>query len=333
MSDGPRLPDPKSTPPPAAFGPAPVDPRLVPAAAPLPPARTPAITPERLRRAGIVLGAAVPPLYLEWTSAAVRGASIGGFLALYAGTLSLIACALRIFEAKKEPSAHRLATLAAGSGAFGLLVGGAWGHLLRADAEKALRSDVVLEPGMREYLAYEAHHFGRVAGGLAFVALPGALVGLLLLLMVIGERRMREADAKRRGEPYVKSAPVWVAFAGAGASVMVGVIVALVAVFREVPDATHPHAALLVTVREAAGRHDLKVACEGLERALEPGYVPASVFEAELPDGRELAKECITLELARMSREGGCHAAKERLEKSPVVRLAGDKDRVASACP
>lgn len=333
MNPGPRAPEPKSAPPAGAFGPAPVDPRLVPAAIPPPSPRPPMFTPERMRRAAIGVGALVLPLYLEWTSAAVRGASLGGFVALYGGTLSLIACALRYFEAKKAPAAHGLASLAAGSGVAGLLTAGAWGHLLRAGAEKALRSDVVLEPGMREYLAYEAHHFGRIAGGLAFAALPGALVGMLLLLLVIGERRMREAEAKRRGEPHLPTGPVWAVFAGAGAATMLGVVVALVAVAREVPDAAHPHAALLVSVREQAARQELAPACEGLERALAPGYVPASVLEAELPDGPALAKECVTLELARMSREGGCHAAKERLEKSPVVRLAGDEDRVARACP
>lgn len=214
------------------FGPKRADPGALPPAAPEPPpAKAPLVTRDRLRKGGIAALALALPVYLEITSAAVRSASLGGFLALALGSLALVTGGLRWREWKRAPHEGALATWSALSGALGMLLGGAWGHWLRADAEAVRRSDIVLAPGAREALEEQAYAAGSMAGQLALVALPGALLGLFWLLTVIGARRMDATSALREGRAAPRTGLVWLAFGTGGVATVVALVVALWAIW------------------------------------------------------------------------------------------------------
>src|SRR5688572_28184149 len=106
--------------------------------------------------AGLVLVCIAIPIYLALKSHGFREAGVGAFVATCFGLLAFVGAIVRLLFARATPRALALAAVAAGLGSAGLLIAAISAHSMHSDADLVRHSDVVLEPGMREYLVGEA---------------------------------------------------------------------------------------------------------------------------------------------------------------------------------
>ncbi len=273
------------------------------------------------------------PTYLAIVSPSFRDAGLGAFLSTFFGLLSLLTSNLRFLEARKAPRALRLAAIGAAAGALSIFLGAWLGLSLHRDADLTLSSDVVLEPGMREYIAGEAEHAGRVSALLGLLGIPGFLIGALALAMVLGARRIAESQARLAKQPVADPiAPVWVALAGSAILFLFGFLLDVYTVFLSVNRRDNPREAVLLDIRRAAERDDLAHVCDDLERALARDYVPRHVLEEKLPNRHELAERCIVRKIDELPLGKSCSAEATKLVDSELARETDAKDRILKAC-
>ena len=79
-------------------------------------------------------------------------------------------------------------------------------------------------------------------------------------------------------------------------------------------------------------RSDVPTACNALERALAPDFVPSEVLERELPSYREIAHRCLTLRIDALPKGIACVTQAGKLLGSPLVAAVNAEDRVKHAC-
>ncbi len=348
MPSQPDLPDPfASAEPPknkSMFGPRTADPSVPPPARPTsqPPARPASLPPDgdelpwwkrpRARVVALVVGAFLPAFYLLLTSASFRATGLGGFLGVALSTLSLLSLAARFALQRDRPRALGLSALAALAGGLALTVAGVLAHSLRAEADSISASNMVHEPGMREFLIAEAHGNGRSCALFGLLGLPGALLGGLSLALVLGARRALAGRPEAKDAPDANEVPVWLALAGTAAFTVVGFVASVWAAVLTVEEVKNPREARLTAIADAASRGDLKNACDELEVVLAPAFVDKDLLEQKLPGRVELSHRCITLRIDQLPLGRACDAASDKLRDSETVKLAKAEERVKQAC-
>jgi hypothetical protein len=139
-------------------------------------------------------------------------------------------------------------------------------------------------------------------------------------------RRAKRKDAAR-------GALFWMTTCGVmGAAALAANVVA---VGRAVPAAEDPEIAepALIARRLAGG--DVAGACRVLEPALENSEAAAQAVGRRLPDLADKAKRCVEWELEKAKKLGamGCESMVSQIGPMRFVRLSGEQQAVASACP
>lgn len=288
---------------------------------------------EQLMALGVAVLAFLFPLYFALTSHGFRDAGIGAFAGLFFGLLALFGANLRLYLSRKDPHSLGLAAAATAFGAAGILVAGIFAHRLHADAALIAASNEAHEYGMREHLVGEAQHSGRVAALIGLISVPGFLIGALNLALILGARRIAITGARLKGKTVEMSeVPVWVALGGASALFLGGLVTDVWAVFRSVDRRPNPREEKLEEIRDAVDRGDLKVACEGLEKALVPDYVPKHLLDEKLPARVEIAHRCIARDVDDLPMGKACGPAADKLLDKEIGKVPGAKDRIKNAC-
>lgn len=268
--------------------------------------------------------AALPPLYWALTSSGFRATGFGGFVGLWLAFASMLVSAARMGLDRDRPRDLTLPAVAALSGALALAIAGIAAHYVRGEGAAIALSNEVHEPGMREFLIADAHANGRRCASIAFLGLPAALGGGLLLAAVLGARRV----SKER-EP---EGPVWVLLSLSAFTMVVGFVSAAWAFVLKVEDAKNPREARVHELAETFENGSLKKACPEFEEVLAPDYVTREVLDKELPGRVELAHRCITWHIDELPLGKACEAASDKLRESETVKLAKAEERIKQAC-
>lgn len=280
----------------------------------------------------VVLAALALPTLLTFKTATFRDAGVGAFVSLFFGILSLFGANARFLLIRSKPRALALSALAAGLGATAILVAAIAAHSMHGESELVRGSDVVYEPGMREYLAGAAQSRGRTIALFGLVGIPGFLIGTLNLALVLGARRIAETEARRKLQPFEPTRPVWFAISAASAVFLIGFVLDVWAVFRPVDDRPNPRAEKLQAILDAADGGRWHEACEQLDVVLARGYVPEPLLDEKLPARVELAHRCIGRSIDDLPSGKACETAADKLLMTDTVRVARAKDRVRKAC-
>ncbi len=264
------------------------------------------------------------------STAFVPEARVGGpasYVGLALGACSLALAIGALFVRRKSPRKIGLPAIAAVVGAAACALSGLMALQSRTPTPIPDEAPAVLAFRVGEAQAHA--HLGALFG---LSGIPGALIGGLGVWLGVRARRRQRAAAPP-ANLGVESIPLaWAALSGVGLAAMAGVGVDVFALGSEVVRVEHPHARDLRAIADAVRRSDIPTACDALEIALAPDYVPAEVLDRELPAYREIAHRCLTLRIDALPKGIACATQAGKLLASPIVHIVNAEDRIKHAC-
>ncbi len=260
----------------------------------------------------------------------VRAAGLPAYAGVFFGAASLSLSLVSLVLLRR---ARRIVAPSAIAALLGALACASSGLAAHAARTPKATPDELVDPVLRAWSLGEAEARARAGAEVGLAGVPGALLGLVGVWLALDDRRRARALASTASPP-AESVPLAVAsFVGVTLATLGGVGLDVRALTESVTRIEHPHVAKLHAVLDAYRAADMPAACERLEAALAPDFVPADVLERELPDYREIAVRCVTLRIDALPKGLACVPEAGRLAATGIVRAASATDRVKRACP
>jgi hypothetical protein len=249
------------------------------------------------------------------------------YVGLALGACSLALAIGALFVRRKSPRKIGLPAIAAVVGAAACALTGL--IALQGRTPSTIADEA---PAVHAFRVGEAQAHAHVGALFGLAGIPGALVGGLGIWLGV-RARQRQRAAAPPANLGVESIPLgWAALSGVGLAAVAGVGVDVVALASEVVRVEHPHVHELRAIADAVKRSDIPTACDALETALAPDYVPPEVLDQELPDYREIAHRCLTLRIDALPKGIACATQAGKLLASPIVHVVNAEDRIKHAC-
>ena len=243
------------------------------------------------------------------------------------GVSSLVFGLVALVSRRKLPRKLGVPAIAAIIGAVACASSGLLA--LRARTPERLLDEPPALGAWRTGEAQARAHLGALFG---LAGIPGAFVGGLGVWLGVRARKKGRAAAPP-ANLGVESVPLaWTALSGVAIASIAGIGVDAYAITAQVARVEHPHARELHAIGEAMQRSDVPTACNSLEIALAPDFVPSEVLERELPSYREIAHRCLTLRIDALPKGIACAIQAGKLLGSPLVAAVNAEDRVNHAC-